>query len=167
MVRVASGDTSMAPHLHGGDAFLAVPIRSPLRRGDLIVFGQQDYLVIHRYLSMARTPDRRPCLRTRGDGRSQFDPPLLPDRVHGRAVALCRGSTWCSLDGWSARAYARLVAWHDLAWGSAAAVALRVGLGGAVAAADRALLRLLSTALFSLCHRSIDPPGVARTRDSV
>ena len=167
VVGVATGDTSMVPHLRGGDAFLAVPIRGAFRPGDLIVFAQQDYLVIHRYLGAARTPDRTPCLRTRGDGRSEFDPPLLPDRVRGRAVALRRGPAWRSLEGRGARAYARLVAWHDLAWGAAAAAARPVGLRGAVAAMDRALLSLVAAILFSSCHRRIDPPADARSRDAV
>lgn len=167
LVVVAKGDTSMLPHLGGGERFLAVPARIPPGLGDLIVFAQQDYLVIHRYLGNAKTPERRTCLRTRGDGRSEFDPPLLPDRVLGRAAAVCRDGAWRSLDGPAAHAYARVVACHALAWAAAAVPARRIGLGGAVAAVDRVLLRLAAALVFPLCHRPIDPPAGTRGRDSV
>src|SRR5258706_15268006 len=73
-VPVTAGDTSMVPHLSGGDAVLVAPLTSPPASGDLLLFRQQDYLVVHRCLGVAGSRDGRPGFRTRGDGRNALDP---------------------------------------------------------------------------------------------
>ena len=146
VVTIVPGDTSMEPTLSGGDAILAVPLSGGPARGDLLVFRQNADLVVHRYIGPARTPAGDPCWRTRGDGRAELDPPLLPEAVRGRAAAVRVAGTWRSIDGPASRVYARLVAWHDLAWAGAIHVVRPIGLAAAVTAVDRGLLRLATRA---------------------
>lgn len=158
---VATGDASMEPHLRGGDLLLVRAAPTPPTSGDLLVFRQQDYLVVHRYLGRARASDGQACLRTRGDGRSLLDPPVLARDVVARVVAVRRGGTWRSLEGRGAAAYALLIAWHDLFWAAATALARRAGFGGIASALDRGLLRLGAPLVFPLCHRRIVPPATS------
>jgi hypothetical protein len=161
VVLVTEGDTSMFPHLRGGDAVLAAPLAAPPRRGDLLLYRQQDYWVVHRCLGWAAAPDGRSGLRTRGDGRNILDPHLVAEDVRARVVALRRGGVWCSLQGPPARVYALFMAWHDLFWAAAGVVARRAGLGRAVAAIDLGVLRLAVPLAFPLLHRWIAPPVVS------
>ena len=160
VVLVTEGDTSMAPHLRGGDAVLAAPLAAPPRAGDLLLYRQQDYWVVHRCLGWAATFDGRSGLRTRGDGRNVLDPHLVAEDVRARVVALRRGGVWRSLQGGPARVYARFMAWHDLFWAVAGVVARRAGLGRAVAAFDLGVLRLSVPVAFPLLHRRVAPPTV-------
>jgi len=167
VIPIAGEDTSMAPHLAGGDLIAAGPLKHSPRVGDLLVFRQRDYLVVHRYLGTARTPDGTPCLRTRGDGRNELDPPVAPSAVRARVTAVRRAGSWRSLDGPVPEAYARLVAWHDHAWAIAGIVGRRIGAGTLVTTIDRVLLRVASMLLFSPFHRRIAPPAQARAETSV
>jgi hypothetical protein len=167
VVTIVAGDRSMEPTLHGGDAILAVPLPGPPARGDLLVFRQSAELVVHRYLGSARTRDGSPCLRTRGDGRFELDPPVDRSAVRARVAAMRRGGAWRSLEGAGPRVYAALVAWHDLAWAGAAHAARPVRLSGVIAALDRALLRLLTRVALPLAHRRLDAPLEAVPRVSV
>jgi hypothetical protein len=167
VVPVTEGDTSMAPHLNGGDLVAVVAPREAHRSGDILIYRQQDYLVVHRYLGVARAPDGTPCLRTRGDGRNAFDPPVSAEAVIGRVVAVRRSGEWRSLDGAAASAYARLVAWHDLAWAAAGLAGTKVGLGGLVARLDRGLLTLGAPIAFRAVHRRIAPPAASGPAASV
>jgi hypothetical protein len=162
VVLVADGDTSMVPHLQGGDAVLAVPLAAAEPgRGDLLLFGQQDYWVIHRCLGRAESGDGRRGFRTRGDGRNVLDPHLLAGDVRARVVALRRGGTWRSLEGGWARGYARLLAWHDMTWAVAGVAARKIGLASVVAALDLAVLRVAVPLAFPLFHRRMAPPALA------
>jgi len=161
VVFVTEGDTSMVPHLRGGDAVLAAPLAAPPRRGDLLLYRQQDYWVVHRCLGWAAAPDGRNGLRTRGDGRNVLDPHLVVEDVRARVVALRRGGVWRSLQGPAACVYARFMAWHDLFWSAAGVVARRAGLGRAVAAIDFGVLRLSVPLVFPILHRRIAPPAVS------
>ena len=97
IVPVTAGETSMVPHLYGGDAVLAVPLGRPPAPGDLLLYRQQDYWVVHRCLGTATGPDGAPGFRTRGDGRNVLDPHLLSDNILARVVALRRAGQWSSL----------------------------------------------------------------------
>ena len=160
IVVVTPGDTSMAPHLRGGDAVLAVPLATPPGRGDLLLYRQRDYWVVHRCLGSVVTRDGRAGLRTRGDGRNALDPLLATEDVLARVSALRRGGVWRSLESPPARAYAQLLAWHDLFWAAAGVVARKSGLGRAVAASDFLVLRLSVPLAFPLFHRRIASPAV-------
>ncbi len=158
IVSVAAGDASMAPHLYGGDAILAAPLDSAPAPGDLLLYRQQDYWVVHRCLGAVRAQGGGEGYRTRGDGRNDLDPWLARNDVRARVVALRRGGAWRSLEGAGARAYARFMAWHDLFWSAAGIVAGKIGAARAVAAIDRSVLSLLVPLLFPLVHRRIPPP---------
>lgn len=155
---VREGDRSMAPLLRGGDA-VAAAAGGPRGRGDLLVFRQQDYLVVHRFLGRARTRDGAACLRTRGDGRNVLDPPLDPGRVRARVSAVRRGGRWRSLDGPGAAVFRTLMAWHGLAWSATGMLARPFGLARIVAALDRAVLSVGVPVVFPLLHRSAAPPS--------
>lgn len=160
---VPGSDSSMVPTLDPCD-LVAVELSPPgFRPGDLLVFRQADYEVVHRYLGPARRAGGLPCLRTRGDGAIAIDPPLDRSRVIGRAVAVRRGDGWRDLTGRAARVYARAVALHLLAWSGLAVLVCgragrRTALRRAVVAIDRGLLRLCHAALFRVCHRRTEPP---------
>jgi hypothetical protein len=163
---IAAGDTSMLPLLRGGDAVLAAPWSAPPRIGELLVFRQQDYLVVHRCLGGARTSDGAPCLRTRGDARSELDPPVLAERVVARVRAIRRAGIWRSLDGPAARFHGRLVAWHALFWSASGIVLGRIGLRAAAAAVDRGLVAIAVPWTFALSCRRLPPAsgeGSAKT----
>lgn len=162
---------SMEPTLFEGHR-LFVEFGTPdLVRGDLIVFLQSNDQVVHRYLGPARDRLGRPCLRTRGDGKLQLDPALARSNVLGRVVAVDRGEGWRTVRSRGARAYARLLAWHDFSWAAAGVLAARADrvlgkpgpagpLRSVAAWADRRLLRLIHLCLFRSLHPRVEPPGV-------
>jgi hypothetical protein len=165
---------SMLPLLRAGQR-IAVDL-SPFEpeRGDLLLFRQEDYLVVHRFLGPTSREDGSSVLRTRGDGLPRLDPPLERARVRGRVRAIEFRGLWWSLDGGRARAFALAVALHDLGWAGAAVLAGRIeellrraGLRPAVQSwvvrADRALLGAAHRLLFPLLHRASDacPEGYA------
>ena len=164
VLTIVPGDRSMEPTLYGGDAVLAVPLPDEPVRGDLLVFRQNDDLVVHRYLGPARAKDGAPCLRTRGDGRHELDPPPARAAVRARVAAVRRGAAWRSLDGGAPRVYAFLVAAHDLAWAGAIHLLRPIGLSGAAAVLDRTLLTLGARVAVPLAHRRVEGPvpGVPR-----
>jgi len=160
---------SMLPTLHPGQR-IAVELRSrPAERGDLLLFRQLDYLVVHRMLGPARLADGSPGLRTRGDGKPGLDPPLDGKRVRGRAVALEARGAWWDLDAPGARLYALAVALHDLFWSAAIHCASRGDdlledarlagpLRGWASRADRWLLQQAHRRLFFPAHRRLKRP---------
>ena len=142
-----TGD-SMVPTLRSGDAVRVALGRGRMRFGDVLVFVQADSVVVHRYLGPARDRAGRPCLRTRGDGRSNLDPALDPGHVLGRVVSVRRDGAWWSLEGAGARSYGAAAAVHDLFWAAAALVGPR----GWALRLDRALLRRADALLFRALH---------------
>jgi hypothetical protein len=163
---------SMVPLLREGQ-LVAVDL-SPFEPevGDLILYRQLDYLVVHRYLGPATREDGHPTLRTRGDACLGLDPPLERARVRGRVVAVESEGRWWSLDSGGARAWALAVALHDLSWATAGVLARRcdsllrsLGVRGRTepwaAKLDQTALRLSHRLLFRALHRSRDhaPPG--------
>jgi len=162
--------TSMEPTLHERDV-VAVDFAAgrPLR-GDLLLFRQDELLIVHRFLGRGRRRGRPPYYRARGDGRIRLDPPVAPERVVGRVVALDDGSGWRSLRGAAARVYARLLAWHDLGWAAVgvaarateralAGIGVHVHLEARAMRIDRWLLHAAHRALFARVHARIAPPS--------
>ncbi len=161
---------SMTPTLPPGSMLCVDFAPTELGRGDLLVFRQAGYLAVHRLLGPATFPDGRPCLRTRGDGAPALDPPLDRSSVIGRAVAVRRDGAWRDLGRGGARAYAVLLAFHDLGWAGAGvaadrtadrilrAVRLPLSLRGAFARVDAGLLRAADRLLFRLVHPPAPPP---------
>jgi len=161
VVHLRDDARSMEPTLRPGQAVAVEFAPRRLRVGDVLLFRQADYLVVHRLLGRSAFPDGRPGLRTRGDARPGLDPRLAPADVLGRVVAARRSDgVWIGFDGGPARAWARAAAWHDLAWAAAGVVVRPLGATGgrAVAALDRLLLRTAHRLLFAVCHRAVAPP---------
>lgn len=167
IVPVTMGETSMVPHLAGGDAVLAAPLTTPPAAGDLLLYRQQDYWVVHRCLGRSAGRDGRSGFRTRGDGRNVLDPLLASDDVLARVIALRRGGVWRSLSGPAARVYATGMAWHDFSWAAAGHLARRAGLGTLVARCDLLVLQLLAPFVFPLCHRRIPRPEASSPETTV
>jgi signal peptidase I len=167
---------SMRPTLPPGSVLHVEFAPGAFRRGDLLLFRQADYLAVHRFLGNARYPDGRPCLRTRGDNVIALDPPVDRSRVVGRALALRRDGVWRDLTSRRARAYAALLAFHDLAFAAAAVAAdrtsdrvfrkLRVPLSFRRVAAllDNALLRAADRLLFRVLNAPAAAPGGVEER---
>jgi hypothetical protein len=164
---------SMKPTVPPGSVLCVDFAPGELSRGDLLVFRQASYLAVHRLLGRATTPDGRPCLRTRGDCALALDPPVDRQSVIGRAVAVRRDGTWRDLNRRGARAYAALLALHDLGWAAAGVVAdrtadrflralrLPLSLRGGVARTDAALLRAVDRLFFRVVHPPAPlPPGI-------
>lgn len=174
-VRVV-GD-SMEPTLSEAQLLDAEFRTDPPRRGDLVLFRQVDYLVVHRYLGPCRATDGRRAYRTRGDGRLFLDPAVPPERLIGRVRGACYGDVWRTFRTRRGALYGRLVAAHDLAWAAAGAVArsgdralakvrLPAFLVAAVGACDRALLRAAHALLFRLTHPVVGAPERPAPRDA-
>jgi hypothetical protein len=156
---------SMVPLLREGQRVAAdLSPREP-EIGDLLLYRQLDYLVVHRYLGPATREDGNPMLRTRGDACLGLDPPLERSRVRGRVVAIEGQDCWWDLEGGGARAWAVATALHDLFWAAIGTLARRfdavVGrLGLAVrteawvAKLDQIGLRWSHRLLFRLLHRA-------------
>lgn len=149
--------TSMAPTLRPGRKMQVEFSPGRVRVGDLLVFRQGDEMVVHRFLAKVRSKVVGPCLRTRGDGKPDLDPPLLEHNVIGRVTAVERSAGWRRLAGGKARAYAVAIAVHDHFWAVLAHVA--GPLRPAVVLVDRLGIRLADALLFPLCHESCEPPG--------
>ena len=162
---------SMLPTLEPGDVLAVEFSPGKLRRGDLIVFRQDDVLVVHRLVWRQRDADG-PRLRCRGDGARRLDPPVTPDQVVGRVFARGRGEGWRGLRGPGARLYGWFVAHHDLCWALvnrwAGALERRlsrrrvVWSPAALAwAVDQRSLRLAHRVFFPPLHREIPRPREA------
>lgn len=161
--------SSMVPTLAEAQLLDAEFVAAPPRRGELVLFRQLDYLVVHRYLGPCRAPDGRRAYRTRGDGRLFLDPAVLPERLIGRVRGARYGDVWRTFRTRRGALYARLVALHDLAWAAGGILArfgdralrkLRVPpfLVEATAACDRGLLRATHALLFHVAHPVVPAP---------
>lgn len=149
---------SMRPLLEDGDRVAVRPGRFRPRLGDLAIFRQADYVVLHRLLGPARGAGEEGPYRARGDGRSRLDPPVVSAAIVARAVAIETRRGCFRLDASGARLYAVAVGLHALAWGALAAAVRPARAEGAVARLDRTFLSVAHTLFFRLLHRRL-PPG--------
>ena len=159
----------MLPTLEDGQRVAIRPGPRHLERGDLLLFRQVDYLVVHRLLGGTASEDGRPCLRTRGDGKQLFDPPVERSQVKGRVIAIEADGLWWDLRGAGARFYALGLVLHGFIWALAGMLAKRaegglrlIGIGSPlqswVGGADRALLGLIHRLLFKRLHAGSPSP---------
>jgi hypothetical protein len=165
MFRVRGSDNSMRPTLEPGARVLVRFAPERLCRGDLLLFRQADYYVVHRLLGRARFPDGRRCLRTRGDRTTRLDPPLDPGDVVGRAEIVESRHGWRSLRGLRPRIYAGGAALHDLCWAGIGVLVERAGgvlrpVRPLVASLDRGLLYVAHLVAFRLLHPRVEEPRV-------
>jgi hypothetical protein len=163
---------SMRPTFPGETRILVdFAARSPAW-GDIVLFHQAGSMVVHRFLGRVDSRRFGPCLRTRGDGSSALDPPLMDPDLLGLVVAYRRAGTWYGLDGAGARFWARLTALHDRLWAAIAVFAGRLDralarfglprrLRRLAEFLDRTGLRIGDRLLFRILHRKIDPPDLA------
>lgn len=157
---------SMLPTLRAGQRVAVELALERPERGDLLLFRQVDYYVVHRYLGPASGADGKPCLRTRGDHMPRLDSPLDPERVLGRVVAIEEEGGWLDLDSGGARLYGLAVALHDLVWSVAVLVGGKLetvlgrprgSLRERVAGWDRALLARAHRIFLRLARRRPRP----------
>ncbi len=162
---------SMLPTLRPGQLVAVDLAPSGFDLGDLMLFRQVDYLVVHRFLGPASREDGMPRFRSRGDGSLGLDAPVDRARVLGKVVAIEERGQWWSLESGGARLWAIAMALHDLCWAAAGVAAgdierrlrrlgLRIGLQAWVARVDRFLLGVAHRSLFGRMHRrSARPPA--------
>jgi hypothetical protein len=173
--RVQVVGESMRPTLAPGDVLAVDFSPGPPSRGDLLLFRQAGYLVVHRLLGPARFPDGRPSHRTRGDGVIALDPHVDPADVVGRVIAFRGPDGWRDLRGVGGRVYAWMIAWHDFTWAAAGVLARRlIRRSGDRASwfrpvawaqkADRLFLTLAHRVFFRLLHRRVAEPVVGESR---
>ena len=161
---------SMRPTLPP-DSLLCVDFApAGLRRGDLLLFRQGEYLAVHRLLFRSTDREGSPCLRTRGDNVLALDPPVDPARVIGRVTAMRRDGVWRDLLTRPARLYAALLAFHDFFWTGSSVVADRTldrafrvlhlpfSLRRTIVRLDGALLRAADRLFFDAIHAQVPPP---------
>ena len=123
---VAVIGSSMHPTFAGVERLAVEFVPENLKFGDVIVFRQNETLVVHRLVQRQRHAGSL-RLRTRGDGKIAFDPWVDPNSVIGRVVALGYvDGTWRGMRNLGARTYAWLMALHDLVWGGLGAVVLKL-----------------------------------------
>jgi hypothetical protein len=78
---------SMLPFVWPGDILsIHRAAHADLQRGELVLFTREDGFVVHRVV--AKSGD---SLITRGDSLDSNDPPVSPNQVLGRVVAIERG----------------------------------------------------------------------------
>ncbi len=148
---------SMRPLLDDGDRVAIRPGAFRPRIGELAIFRQADYVVLHRVLGRVRGAGEEGPYRARGDGRSRLDPPVAAGAILARAVAIETRSGRFRLDTPRARLYAVAVGFHALAWGGLAAALRPLGAEDALARFDRAFLVLAHALFFRLLHRRLAP----------
>lgn len=97
---------SMHPLLQEGDHVLVVHGHANVRRGDIAVFQQGGKLIAHRVIGISGSGMAARFV-TKGDHTLHFDPPVDPDRMVGRVVAVKRGDRLRSL---------HTPAWRIMGW---------------------------------------------------
>ena len=105
---------SMRPMLRDGDRVRLAPVtHADARLGDVVLRVEPSSPIIHRVVGWWPSRDGWRVL-TKGDGARRLDPPLPPERLVGRVVALVRGSDVRQLDGTWMRVRARSCAFRSL-----------------------------------------------------
>jgi signal peptidase len=87
-IRFCAHGMSMRPTIQHGDLVTVEPIdASEIRRGNILLYRDGDHVVAHRVVGLTASKRFLLC----GDGVETPDPPVRPDQVLGRVVALERG----------------------------------------------------------------------------
>lgn len=100
---------SMEPFLFAGDELLIVHGKEDIHVGGLIAYRKGHSLVVHRLLRMVRVSGE-PLMQLQGDNNDRPDPPVQPDRLVGRVVAVRRGGRSYALETPLWRGASRLIA---------------------------------------------------------
>jgi signal peptidase I len=87
-IRFCAHGMSMRPTIQHGDFVTVEPIEaSEVRRGDILLYRDGNHVIAHRVVGLSASKRFLLC----GDGIETPDPPVRPDQVLGRVVALERG----------------------------------------------------------------------------
>lgn len=106
---------SMLPLIQPGDQVLVRHGYGNVRRGDIIVFLQQEKMVAHRLLRIYKDGSVTTFI-TKGDNTSYLDSPVDTSEVVGRVLRIKRGSRWVSIDTPAWRIGGWLMAVSMLGW---------------------------------------------------
>lgn len=106
---------SMWPLIQPGDQVLVKHGYANVRRGDVIVFLQQEKLVAHRLLCIHKDCPTTTFV-TKGDNTSYLDSPVRADQIVGRVLKIKRGSRWTSINTSTWRIGGWLIAVGMLGW---------------------------------------------------
>ncbi|HWU41675.1 MAG TPA: S24/S26 family peptidase [Candidatus Acidoferrum sp.] len=100
--------TSMFPSLlHGDKAWVVPTTAEEVRIGDVVLRLGETGPMVHRVVGWWWTRHGWRML-TKGDGARWFDPPVHPDQLVGRVVALVRDDQVQQLEGMRARVCGRI-----------------------------------------------------------
>jgi signal peptidase I len=93
---------SMAPLFCEGDQILIEYGTKWVRMGDILVFRQDDRMVVHRVLSVVRKGATISWWITKGDNNIHIDPPVTPEQAIGRVIGACHSGSVKRIDtfGW-------------------------------------------------------------------
>jgi signal peptidase I len=106
---------SMSPTIQDGDRVLVAHGPAGVRRGDVVVCWRGGRLIAHRVLRICHG-STGPTFITKGDGVSRLDPPVSPDEVVGRVLAVQRGDWYMPMDTAAWRIAGWLMAVSTLTW---------------------------------------------------
>jgi signal peptidase I len=86
-IRFCAHGMSMKPTILHGDFVTVEPIdASEIKRGDIVLYRDRDHVIAHRVVGLTASRRFLFC----GDGKETADPPIRPDQILGRVVALER-----------------------------------------------------------------------------
>ncbi|MBI3667923.1 MAG: S24/S26 family peptidase [Acidobacteria bacterium] len=95
-VRLQVKGSSMLPSMWPGDILRIRSIHPQdgawARPGDIVVFHREGRLITHRVVETSSHPGAAYWI-TRGDRHTKADPPVSPDELLGRVVAIQRGES--------------------------------------------------------------------------
>jgi len=106
---------SMRPLIQPGDQVWIKHGYVNVRRGDVIVFLQEEKMVAHRLLRICKDGSKTMVI-TKGDNTSYLDSPISAHQVIGRVLKIKRGDRWISIDTQVWRIGGWLIAIGMLGW---------------------------------------------------
>ena len=106
---------SMRPLIQPGDQVLIKHGHINVRRGDVIVFLQEEKMVVHRLLRICKDGSKTIFI-TKGDNTSYLDSPISAHQVIGRVLKIKRGDRWVLIDTRVWRIGGWLIAVGMLGW---------------------------------------------------
>ncbi len=106
---------SMLPLLRPGDHVTVEHGCLKIKRGEIIVFRQENKLVVHRVIRFDDTPNERVFV-TKGDNVFYFDSPVAESQLVGRVSIVQRGEQRLFIDTTPWQIVGGLIAISTLAW---------------------------------------------------
>ena len=107
--------SSMLPLIQPGNQVLIEHGYAKVRRGDVIVFLQEEKMVAHRLLRICNSGSVTTFI-TKGDNASYLDSPVSASKVVGRVLKIKHGNRWLSIDTRAWRIGGWLIAVCMLGW---------------------------------------------------